>query len=91
MPPCLAEPRQKRAGSRVDPAFRGNVRVAQRTPTRPIDTSRPDGHRRPGPSARPRCPTTLPFSGLAPSVSEDQVRCNGGFGSHFGTRALRAH
>ena len=27
------------------------------------------------------CPTTPPFSGLVPSVSEDQVRCNGGFGS----------
>jgi len=25
----------------------------------------------------------LPFSGLVPSVSEDQVRCNGGLGSAY--------
>src|SRR4029453_10481842 len=28
-------------------------------------------------------PTTLPFSGVVPSVSEDQVRCNGGMGTPF--------
>jgi hypothetical protein len=32
-------------------------------------------------------PTTLAFSGLVPSVSEDQVRCNGGLGSSHGKRS----
>jgi hypothetical protein len=33
--------------------------------------------------------TTLPFSGVFPSVSGDQVRCNGGFGSDRSTITLR--
>jgi hypothetical protein len=41
----------------------------------------PDARRRPRHHQRPVCPTILAFSGLLPSASEEQVRCNAWFGS----------
>ena len=63
--------------------FRGNSRVHSAITKRPQRSAVEP----PGSFRGLVRPTTWPFSGLSPSVSEDQVRCNGGLGGAYRRRA----
>ena len=65
MPPTA---RHRRVGHRLTAIVAGVIEFAIGAAITVVDRA----------PLRPRCPTTLTFSGLLPSASEEQVRCNRG-------------